>query len=137
MGFDFRPAVKESIKEAGIPRGWSVSEHRGRVKLRVRQGADRRVHILVKLLDEARTTSYINQYAKDQWGVTESQTYRYIKRAREIVRNDYTIERPDFLSSRPQMLDEIARASMASWQHSNAVGALRLRAELTRLLGKG
>lgn len=39
MGFDFRPALKESIKEAGIPRGWSVSEHRGRVKLRVRQGA--------------------------------------------------------------------------------------------------
>ena len=39
MGFDFRPALKESIKEAGIPRGWSASEHHGRVKLRVRQGA--------------------------------------------------------------------------------------------------
>ena len=97
---------------------------------------DRRVHAVVKLLGEARTTSYINQYAKDQWGVTESQTYRYLKRAREIVRNDYTIERPDFLSSRLQMLDEIARASMASGQHSNAIGALRLQAELTRLLGK-
>ena len=136
MGFDFRPALKESIKEAGIPRGWSVSEHRGRVKLRVRQGADRRVHILVKLLGEARTTSFINQYAKDEWGVTESQTYRYLKRAREIIRNDYSVERPDFLSSRLQMLDEIARASMASGQHSNAIGALRLQAELTRLLSK-
>ena len=39
MGFDFRPALKESIKSAGVPRGWSVSEHRGKVKLRVRAGA--------------------------------------------------------------------------------------------------
>ena len=39
MSFDFRPALKESIKGAGVPRGWSVSEHRGKVKLRVRAGA--------------------------------------------------------------------------------------------------
>ena len=97
---------------------------------------ERRVHAIVKLLGEARTTSYINQFAKDEWGVTESQTYRYLKRAREIIRQDYTVERVDFLSSRLQMLDEIARASMASGQHSNAIGALRLQAELTRLLGK-
>ena len=38
MGFDFRPALKESIKEAGIPRGWSLSDHRGHVRLRVRAG---------------------------------------------------------------------------------------------------
>ena len=37
--FDFRPALKASLKSAGIPRGWSVTEHRGRVKLRVRTGA--------------------------------------------------------------------------------------------------
>ena len=39
MGFDFRPALKESIKGAGVPRGWFVGEHRGKVKLRVRAGA--------------------------------------------------------------------------------------------------
>ena len=97
---------------------------------------DRRVHILVKLLGEARTTSFINQFAKEQWGVSESQVYKYLKKAREIIRQDYTIERVDFLSSRLQMLDEIARASMASGQHSNAIGALRLQAELTRLLDR-
>ena len=97
---------------------------------------DRRVHTLVKLLGEARTTSFINQFAKEQWGVSESQVYKYLKKAREVIRQDYTVERVDFLSSRLQMLDEIARASMASKQHSNAIGALRLQAELTRLLGK-
>ena len=39
MALDFRPVLKESIKKAGVPRGWSVSEHRGKVKLRVRAGA--------------------------------------------------------------------------------------------------
>ena len=39
IGFDFRPALKESIKGAGVPRGWFVGEHRGKVKLRVRAGA--------------------------------------------------------------------------------------------------
>ena len=42
MAFDFRPALKASIKEAGIPRGWTVSEARGRVRLRVRFGTDGR-----------------------------------------------------------------------------------------------
>ncbi len=39
MALEFRPVLKESIKTAGVPRGWSVSEHRGKVKLRVRSGA--------------------------------------------------------------------------------------------------
>ena len=39
MALDFRPVLKESIKNSGVPRGWSVSEHRGKVKLRVRAGA--------------------------------------------------------------------------------------------------
>ena len=39
MALDFRPVLKESIRNSGVPRGWSVSEHRGKVKLRVRAGA--------------------------------------------------------------------------------------------------
>ena len=39
MALDFHPVLKESIRNSGVPRGWSVSEHRGKVKLRVRAGA--------------------------------------------------------------------------------------------------
>ena len=39
MALDFRPVLKVSIKTAGVPRGWSVSEHRGKVKLHDRSGA--------------------------------------------------------------------------------------------------
>ncbi|CAI8332428.1 MAG: Uncharacterised protein [Synechococcus sp. MIT S9220] len=38
--FDFGPALKASIKAAGVPRGWNVSSHRGFVHLRVRKSVD-------------------------------------------------------------------------------------------------
>jgi hypothetical protein len=95
---------------------------------------DRRVHTVVKLLSSAKTSSYICRYAKEEWGVSESSALRYLKRAREIIRADYSVERHDFLGSRLALLDEIIEASIKSNQHSNAVGALKLQAQLTRLL---
>ena len=97
---------------------------------------DRRIHTVVKLLSSAKTSSYIRRFAREEWGVTDSQTGRDLQRAREIIRADYSIERPDFLSSRSALLDEVIEASIRTRQHSNAVGALRLQAELTRLLDK-
>ena len=44
------------------------------------------------------------------------------------------VERSDFLGTRLALLDEIIEASIRCKQHSNAVGALKLQAQLTRLL---
>ena len=44
------------------------------------------------------------------------------------------MERSDFLGTRLAMLDEIIESSIRYKQHSNAVGALKLQAQLTRLL---
>ena len=41
---------------------------------------------------------------------------------------------PDFLDTRLALLDEIIEASIRCNQHSNTVGALKLQAQLTRLL---
>ena len=43
-------------------------------------------------------------------------------------------EGSDFLGTRLALLDEIIEASIRCKQHSNAVGALKLQAQLTRLL---
>ena len=53
-----------------------------------------------------------------------------MKRAREIIKADYSVERSDFLGSRLALLDEIIQASIESKQYSNAVGALKLQAQL-------
>ena len=95
---------------------------------------DRRVHTIVKLLSSAKTSSYIRRFAKEEWGVSESQADRYLARARDIIRADYSVDRSDFLGSRLALLDEIIEASIRTKQHSNAVGALKLQAQLTRLL---
>ena len=97
---------------------------------------DRRVHEVVKLIASAKTNSYICQYAATEWGASQRQAFRYLAKAREIIRADYSIERSEFLASRIALLDKIAEASIREKQHSNAVGALRLQAELTRLLDK-
>lgn len=60
---------------------------------------------------------------------------KYLARAREIIKADYSVERSDFLTSRLALLDEIIEASIRCKQHSNAVGALKLQPQLTRRLG--
>lgn len=57
-----------------------------------------------------------------------------MKAAREVIRSDYSVERHDFLGSRLALLDRIIESSINTKQHSNAVGALKLQAQLTRLL---
>ena len=95
---------------------------------------DKRIHTIVKLLSSAKTNSYIHRYAKEEWGVSVSQADVYLRRARDIIRADYSIERHDFLASRLALLDKIVDSSINTKQHSNAVGALKLQAQLTRLL---
>jgi len=95
---------------------------------------DRRIHTVVKLLSSAKTSSYVCRYASEEWGVDPRTAHRYLAKAREIIRADYSIERHDFLGSRLALLDEIIEASIRTKQHSNAVGALKLQAQLTRLL---
>ena len=93
-----------------------------------------RIHAVVKLLPSAKTSSYVCRYTRDEWGVSQATAERYMKRAREIIRADYSVERSDFRGTRLALLDEIIEASIRCKQHSNAVGALKLQAQLTRLL---
>ena len=95
---------------------------------------DRRVHTIVKLLSSAKINSYIHRFTKEEWGVSVSQADVYLKRARDIIRADYSVDCHDFLGSRLALLDKIIEASIRTKQHSNAVGALKLQAQLTRLL---
>ena len=84
----------------------------------------------------AKTTHWICRFASGEWGVGPRTAQRYIARAREIIRAEYSVERSEFLASRMTILDKVIESSIASGQHSNAVGALKLQAELTRLLDR-
>ena len=95
---------------------------------------DRRIHAVVKLFSSAKTNSYILRFCTEEWGVQKRQAETYLQRAREIIKADYSVERSDFLGTRLALLEEIIEASIRCKQHSNAVGALKLQARLTKLL---
>ena len=84
----------------------------------------------------AKTTHWICRFASDEWWVDPRTAQRYIARAHEIICAEYSVERSEFLASRMTILDKVIESSIASGQHSNAVGALKLQAELTRLLDR-
>ena len=95
---------------------------------------DRPIHAVVKLLLSAKTNSYILRFCAEEWGVQKRQAETYLQRARESIKADYSVVHSDFLGTRLALLDKIIQASIDCKQHANAVGALKLQAQLTRLL---
>ena len=78
--------------------------------------------------------SYILRFCTEEWVVQKRQAETYLQRAREIIKADYLIERSDFLGTGLALLEEIIKASIRCKQNNNAIGALKLQAQLTGLL---
>ena len=97
---------------------------------------ERRINAVARMIVSASTQSQLLHFCSVEYGVSKRQAQNYIHRARAIVREDYSQERADFLASRIGILDKVIQASIKSGQHSNAIGAIRLQAELTQLFQK-
>ena len=82
------------------------------------------------------TRSQICEFAEKEWGASRSTADAYIAKARQRIREDYSVERTDFIASRLGTLDKIVQESIRTGQHSNAIGAIRLASELTQSIGK-
>ena len=85
-------------------------------------------------MSSAKVSIYVILFCSEEWGVGQRMAEKYLARAREIIKAVYSVEHSDFLGTRLALLDEIIEASIRCKQHSNAVGALKLQAQLTRLL---
>ena len=96
---------------------------------------DARVAAVARLLVMCNTASQVHEFCRREWGVHRATSAVYIQRARAIIREDYSIERMDFIAARLGALDKIVQESINSGQHSNAIGAIRLASELTQTLG--
>lgn len=121
-------AANAAISPAKTRHNWGMGKKRDAAEI------DRRVHTVVRLLSSAKTNSYILRFCAEEWGVRKRQAETYLQRAREIIKKDYSVERSDFLGTLLALLNEIIEASIRSKQHSNAVGALKLQAQLKRLI---
>lgn len=95
---------------------------------------NQRIHEIVKLLSCATPSHEIKRHAAKEWGAASRTVDTYIARARAIIKEEYNVERSDFLASRMGILDKVIENSIRDGQNSNAVGALKLQAQLTQLL---
>jgi hypothetical protein len=83
------------------------------------------------------STAYqIRGMLAERWGLPERTADDRIKCAREAIRNDASkIDRQDLASMMIEMAEAVAKESISTRQMSNAIGAMRLLAELGGLAG--
>ena len=91
-----------------------------------------RVEELADMIVKGYSQREMIRHVQESWGLTPDSSSRYIREARDVVKEDLVdIDRVDMLASKVQMLEQIARDSVASGRENNAIGAIRLLAELT------
>ncbi len=91
-----------------------------------------RLDELADLIVKGYSQRELMRIAQETWGLSVQHSQWYIREARDVVKEDLVdIDRVDMLASKVQMLEQIARDSVASGRENNAIGAIRLLAELT------
>ena len=83
------------------------------------------------------STAYqIRRKLADKWGMPSRTADDRIKAARESIRDDMSvIDRQELAAMMIEMAEAVAKESVATRQMSNAIGAMRLLAELGGLAG--
>ena len=93
-----------------------------------------RVEELANLIVDGYSQRELKRHVQQQWGLSEDSANLYIREARDVVKADLSdVDRQDMLASKIQMLEQIARDSVAQGRENNAIGAIRLLSELVGL----
>ncbi len=91
-----------------------------------------RVEELADMVVKVYSQRELNRHVVDVWGLSKNLALLYIREARDVVKSDLVdIDRTHMLAAKVQMLEQIVRDSVASGRGNNAIGAIRLLAELT------
>ena len=77
---------------------------------------ERRVEFCFDLLSKAASSHYIRQKTQEKYGVSETVAYRYLKAARERVREKVMLRMPTALQESVQILDRIVHMAVFEGQ---------------------
>lgn len=99
-------------------------------KKATRVEVERRTEIVLRMLVSCKRRSEIAAYAAEEWGIKPETADDYIARARKLLREDYAIERSDFIASKLGVLDKVTQLAMESGQLNAVIGSLRLQADM-------
>ena len=96
--------------------------------------SQQRVSLIARLLVSGGRTSEACRYAAEQWGVGRRQAERYVAQARDLIREDMSMERKDFIAEKLSLMNEVQKKALQSNQLGAVIGAARLAAELVQVL---
>ena len=93
-----------------------------------------RVNRVARMLSNGAVRSEICQYAADQWGVSERQADTYVRDARDILREDWEIDRRAFTAELLSQLASLQKESRKNGQGHIALGCINSAAKLAQLI---
>ena len=94
---------------------------------------DMRINRIARLLANGGTRSDCIQYAAKEWGIGTRSTDTLIARAREILRDDWEIDRRSFTAEILAQLSSIQKEARKTGNLSVALGCVNQAAKVARL----
>jgi len=95
---------------------------------------DFRVNRVARMLANAAVRSEICQYAADKWGVHERTADEYIRAARELLREDWEIDRRTFTAELLSQLASLQKEARKAGHGNIALGCINSAARLAQLV---
>ena len=97
---------------------------------------EHRVNRVVRLLSNGATRSEITQYAAAEWGCKQRAVDEYIKRATEIMKKDWDIDRRTFTAELMSQLASLQKECRKGNQPHVALGCINTMAKIAHILEK-
>tara|TARA_Y100000004_G_scaffold188276_1_gene242167 strand:+ start:10 stop:333 length:324 start_codon:yes stop_codon:yes gene_type:complete len=92
-----------------------------------------RVAEFVRIVANGGRRSDCMRYAADQWGVSERTIDKYLALARDQIRADWDLERPQMVADLLSQCATLQQEARAKGQYHIALGAINTAAKLAQL----
>lgn len=93
-----------------------------------------RVNRIARMYAHAAVRSEVVQYCAENWGLSERQADEYIKKAKEVLREDFEIDRRTFTAELMSQLASIQKECRRTGNYSTALGAINSMMKLAQLV---
>jgi len=94
---------------------------------------DVRVQKLSRIIARGGRRSDCLRYARENWGVSEATVDNYLKKAREEIKKDWDIERPQMIADLLAQCSTLQMEARNAGQFNIALGAINTAAKLADL----
>ncbi len=130
------PASGEDPSDDSVPAEASSEEPRRRVAFKALEIAAQ-IHQVQEWLTEGKRPNEIRRLCCDEWGLsTRVSETRMADARRQMVLDVNTYDRKEMAAKMIQSLDTVLNQALEMHQGSNAIGAMRLQADLLQLLSR-